>query len=1038
MMDDETLQMYVEEAKEHLEDIESDLLQMEQDGEAVDEELVNKIFRAAHSIKGGAGFMGLNVIKELAHRIENNLDMVRNRELVPTSEVVNILLGAFDRLRELVDNIDQSNEMDVSEHLVALEGLKASHLELHDKDSAQRWIQIQHSDGRMIFTHTEHELVYSLKGGKKLYLLEFDLIHDVHRQGKTPMQIIEQVSDSGLIIDLLVDFDKVGTLDDEDIANNLPMYTLFASNVEPDLIGRLLGLADTRITVLAHDSDQLLGKTTLYESGGQHTQQDRESNSNSDTAPPPQPGPEPEPQSDHQPQAGQERGKGLTGKELTASQARNTASKGDKPAGGQMESLRVNVNVLDQLMNQAGELVLARNQLLQAIKTHDQESIQAAGQRIDLVTSELQNAIMLTRMQAVGTIFNKFPRVVRDLARDLDKEIELELKGKEVELDKAIIEGLGDPLTHLVRNSADHGIETPRKREAAGKPRTGTIKLQAYHESGQVNILIQDDGQGMDADKIADKAVSKELIDQEKVNSMSAKEKINLILLPGLSTSDQVSDVSGRGVGMDVVKSNLDKLGGQLEIDSTLGQGTRINIKMPLTLAIIPSLLVSCSDERFAIPQVNVSELIRIGAHEVDDKIDRVGQAEVFILRGEILPLLDLNKALGLDSEHNTAKETQKSDVNLVVVQTGNFKYGLIVHRLHDSVEIVVKPLGRHLKSFEAYAGATIMGDGHVALILDVAGLARIAELSAVTEDKAQILTEEGQEKRNMIKQSLFTFYNTPDELCALPLDQVSRVEKIQASDIEIVGGKKVIQYRNGTLPLYALEEVANVGMLEDSEELLIIVFEMKGHVFGFLASPPVDTVETEIEVDEETLRQTGIKGSTIIRGQTTLLVDIQEIMRAINPHWFGPRSLAGQQRAELPASSKPQRSEEPADRPVVLLAEDSDFFRDQVKRLLEENGYHVIEAEDGAIAWQALQDTPQDVHIVLTDLEMPNMDGFELTRKVKEDERFAHLPVIALTSLASEEDQEKGRNMGIDEYHIKLDKAKLLSSLALYVPEFA
>jgi two-component system chemotaxis sensor kinase CheA len=1052
MMDDETLQMYVEEAKEHLEDIESDLLQMEQDGENVDEELVNKVFRAAHSIKGGAGFMGLNVIKELAHKIENNLDLVRNLELVPSSEVVNTLLSAFDRLRELVDNIAQSNDMDVSEHLVALEGLKTSNLEDKEKDSAQRWVQIQHSDGRMIFTHTEYDLVSSLKGGKKLYLLEFDLIHDVHRKGKTPAETIDQVTDSGMIIDLLVDFDKVGTLDDEEITNILPMYILFASSVESDLIGQLLDLPERKITVLVQDNDQLLGKTTLYESGGQHVTPSPD-NAELEGASPDSAAQEDQVRApeDATEKVHVDKRKPQAGKEIVASQGKEEIAKGDRTAGNQTESLRVNVQVLDQLMNQAGELVLARNQLLQAVKTNDRESLQAAGQRIDLVTSELQNAIMLTRMQAIGTILNKFPRVVRDLARNLGKEIDLELKGKEVELDKAIIEGLGDPLTHLVRNSADHGIEPPNEREAMGKHRTGNIILEAYHESGQVNILIQDDGRGMDAEKIADKAVNKGLIEQDKVAAMSEKEKMNLILLPGLSTSEQVSDVSGRGVGMDVVKSNLDKLGGQVEIDSQLGKGTWINIKLPLTLAIIPSLLVSIRTEKFAIPQVNVSELIRIAPEDVTQKIDRVGEAKVFILRGEILPLLDLGPVLGLDSHTNTEspdiqrrriRETHSGqDVNIVVVQAGSFKYGLLVDHLHDSVEIVVKPLGRHLKDLEAYAGATIMGDGHVALILDVAGLARIAELSTISgkELRTQYKDTGLEPQKDFVHQSLFTFYNSPSELCALPLDQVSRVERIKTQDIEMVGGKKIVQYRSGALPLYALEEVANVGILEDTEELIVIVFTIQGHAFGLLASPPVDTLQTEIVVDEETLRQTGIKGSTIIRGQTALLIDVQEILHTINPHGRGAQVLSGRPRLELPPHQGWKKEFQYTGAQIgVLLAEDSEFFRDQVKRLLEEHRYTVLEAEDGHSAWTTLQENPDAVHIVVTDLEMPNIDGFQLTQKIKQDERFAHLPVIALTSLAGETDREMGQQVGIDEYQVKLDKDKLLHSLSSYAQVLA
>ncbi len=304
------------------------------------------------------------------------------------------------------------------------------------------------------------------------------------------------------------------------------------------------------------------------------------------------------------------------------------------------ETLRVHVSLLENLMNLAGELVLSRNQLMQAISQGDEHEVLNAGQRIDLVTSELQEAIMLTRMQPVGNIFNKFPRVVRDLARDLGKEIELILEGKEVELDKTIIEGLSDPLTHLVRNSADHGIESPEERIAKGKNPTGKIILKAYHAAGQVNIEIKDDGRGIDAEKIVNKAIAKGLITEEQAKGMNEKEKLNLIFLPGLSTAEKISDVSGRGVGMDVVKSNLDKLGGQVDIETEKDKGTTIRIKLPLTLAIIPSLLVSVGEERFAIPQVNVDELIEVPASQVEERIEKVGDADVLILRGELIPYL--------------------------------------------------------------------------------------------------------------------------------------------------------------------------------------------------------------------------------------------------------------------------------------------------------------------------------------------------------------------------------------------------------------
>ncbi|MFP4427867.1 MAG: response regulator, partial [Desulfovermiculus sp.] len=335
------------------------------------------------------------------------------------------------------------------------------------------------------------------------------------------------------------------------------------------------------------------------------------------------------------------------------------------------------------------------------------------------------------------------------------------------------------------------------------------------------------------------------------------------------------------------------------------------------------------------------------------------------------------------------------------------------------------------------YAGATIMGDGHVALILDVAGLAQIAELSSMTGRELHVQDQgtDLEKQESAVHQSLLTFFNAPKELCALPLDQVSRVERIKTDDIEMVGGKKIIQYRTGALPLYALEEVADVGTLEDAEELIVIVFTIHNHVFGLLASPPVDTVEAQIVVDRETLRQTGIIGSTIIRNKTALLIEVQEILNVMMPHGFSAKALPGRTRPELPSPKyRAKQPDENVSRAGVLLAEDSEFFRNQVQRLLQDHNYCVFAAEDGQAAWETLQKNPQAVHIVLTDLEMPNVDGFELTRKIKQDDQFTHLPVIALTSLAGEKDEEKGQEVGIDEYQVKLDQDQLLYSLANYV----
>ena len=1069
MMDDETLQMYVEEASEHLEDIESDLLTIEQDGADLDEELVNKVFRAAHSIKGGAGFLGLTAIKELSHKIENILDMVRNRQMVPTPDIVNVVLLAFDYLNQMLKNVSASNEMDIAEHLEALEGLATANLTAGEQESAENQVVIKDADNREVFTLSELELKQAQKGGKYLYLLNYDLIHDVQQQGKNPLEIIKELQDSGEVVELKVDFLAVGTLEDGEFSNCLPLDVLYASIIEPDLLPTLLDLKAEQMFPLDDQlkpvAEQPAAAVSEVEVKAEVPPKDvpepvLESEPTAKAEVPPPLIPETKAAEAPASPAPEKKTKEITTPAKTAAKKSSAAASVAVP---QAESVRVHVSVLDQLMTLAGELVLARNQLLQAINNGDRGERNNAGQRIDLVTSELQEAIMLTRMQPVGNIFNKFPRVIRDMSRDLGKQLELILEGKDVELDKTIMEGLGDPLTHLVRNSADHGIESPDDRLAKGKDPVGKILLKAYHESGQINIEISDDGKGLDTEKITAKALEKGLISPEHAETMTEQEKANLIMLPGLSTAEKVTDVSGRGVGMDVVKSNLDKLGGQVDIETEVDKGTTIRIKLPLTLAIIPSLLVVVGDDRYAIPQVNVNEMLRVPANRVRERIEMVGGAEVLMLRGELIPIIHLSGVLQLDStfvdpgtgerkEDRRAvladarieelaaegedkkpvaveniperRQSYTSDVNLVIVSAGAYKYAMVVDDLHDTVEIVVKPIGHHLQHCQAYAGATIMGDGQVALILDVPGLARLAELASLaamkkTADKTVVADEDDKKS----KLSLLLFRNGPDEQCAVPLSLVARVEQVKAKDIEIKGGKKVLQYRGGSLPVYALEEVANVGMLENREELIVIVFPVAGREVGLLAAPPVDAVDVAVVVDEMTLRQNGITGSAIIEGQTTLIVDVFEVMETLNPDWFASRPPI----SEMDNVVNDNDSESGK---KILVVEDSDFFRNQVKKFIENAGYPVVDAEDGQIAWDYLQEHPDELMLVVTDLEMPNMDGFELTKNIKADQRFAALPVIALTSLASDEHVAKGKDVGIDDYQIKLDREKLLQSI--------
>jgi two-component system chemotaxis sensor kinase CheA len=733
-------------------------------------------------------------------------------------------------------------------------------------------------------------------------------------------------------------------------------------------------------------------------------------------------------------------------------------------------SIRVSVSLLDQLMNLAGELVLSRNQLLQTINAGTGHEVEAVGQRIDLVTSELQGAIMLTRMQPIGNIFGKFPRVVRDLASKLDKHIDLTVIGKEVELDKTIIEAIGAPLTHLVRNAIDHGIESPEERDRKGKDRHGTLTLKAYHAAGQVVIEIGDDGRGIDSDQVAAGAVARGMITAEQAKGMSAKERIDLIFLPGFSTAAEVTDAPARGFGMDVVKTNLDQLGGTIDLESTVDRGTTIRVKLPLTLAIIPCQIIMTGNERYAIPQVNIEELLRVPAVQIKERVERVGDAEVVRLRGMLLPLIRMADVLDIertfmDEESGVARKDRRRNIadrrskstplftapkdnpwdgacgkpeenlqpragdrrrnptsalNIVVVSTGNLKYGLIVDRLLDSEEIVIKPLGRHLQQCRGYAGATVMGDGRIALILDVGSLARMEGLTSLEGSKrASELAEVAMDSlaRTRDRQALLTFFGSGEEQFGVPLSLVERVEKIKQTEVETVGRRRVLQYRGSSLPLVRVDDIADVLPLAEQENLLVIVFRMLGRDVGLLACGPVDAIEVSDDIDDTTLRQPGIMGSVIIAGKTSLLVDIFEIVRGVHPEWMNEQGLVNDPAVE-------------DSRPTVLIVDDSPFFRNQVRRYLEEAGFKVLDGADGVEAWQSLERHAETIAMVVTDIDMPNMDGFALTQKIKSSKRYNHLPVIALTTLAAEEDVIRAKEAGVDEYHLKLDREQLVRSV--------
>ena len=541
-------------------------------------------------------------------------------------------------------------------------------------------------------------------------------------------------------------------------------------------------------------------------------------------------------------------------------------------------SIRVDVALLDKLMNLVGELVLARNQVLQHATTFNDAAFLANSQRLNLITTELQEGVMKTRMQPIGNVWNKLPRVVRDLAQSCGKQVRLEMEGRDTELDKTVLEAIKDPLTHLVRNSVDHGIETAADRVAAGKPAEGTLLLRAFHESGLVNIEITDDGAGIDVEKVRAKAVERGVVPTDQAARMGDREVMNLIFQPGFSTAEKVTNVSGRGVGMDVVKTNIEKIGGTVDVQSRVGEGTTLRIKIPLTLAIIPALVVCNGDARYAIPQVSLLELVRLEAEQARTSIERIQGSPVYRLRGKLLPLVYLREAL----DDRTNERDENAAVNIVVLQADEQQFGLVVEGVEDTAEIVVKPLGKQLKAIPIFAGATIMGDGRVALILDVMGIAQRAKVLTELHDKSRAVAE-AEAARRKDGQTMLLVDAAHGRRVAVPLGAVARLEQFELSKLEWAGSQRVVQYTGELLPIVSVGGLLGYGEPDQGELLEVVVVWQGDRQVGLHVAGILDIVE-DVELGRSTSTNPGIVGSVVIDDRVTDVLDMRSVVAAVDP----------------------------------------------------------------------------------------------------------------------------------------------------------
>ncbi|GAB4081089.1 chemotaxis protein CheA [Modestobacter muralis] len=558
-----------------------------------------------------------------------------------------------------------------------------------------------------------------------------------------------------------------------------------------------------------------------------------------------------------------------------------TAEAGPKARGVADSTIRVDVDLLDNLMLLVGELVLTRNQIVQYAGRQDDQDLVRASQRLNLIASELQESAMKTRMQPIDHIWSKLPRVVRDLGLQLQKNIRLEMEGKDTELDKTLLEAVKDPLTHLVRNSVDHGIEATADRIAAGKPAEGVLTLRSRHESGQVVVEVADDGAGIDPAKIGRSAVAKGLVTPDQLTRMGPQDLLQLIFAPGFSTAAAVTNVSGRGVGMDVVKTNIEGIGGTIEVESTVGRGTCMRLRIPLTLAIVPALTIECAGDRYAIPQISLQELVSLDAEKASAAVEEVGGASVYRLRGELLPLVRLADVLGLPSDRHDGH------VVIAVLRSEGRRFGLVVDRVINTEEIVVKAVSSVLKAIGLYSGATVLGDGAVALILDVQALARRAlraESADRQETRAAITAAVAtQERQRMLLAAI-----GGGRRVAIPLDTVTRLEQVRSDTVERVGSREVVQYRGAILPIVRLDRHLGAFGNDDRETLEVIVYADHGRSVAIVVEEILDIVDGEASVHSD-IDDLGLLGSAVIGDRVTELLDVRAAILAADPAFYNP-----------------------------------------------------------------------------------------------------------------------------------------------------
>jgi len=946
-MDEELLAEFLTESNENLSSIEQQLMDLEANPQ--DEEILAAIFRAIHTVKGSCGFLGLVGLEKVAHAGENLLSKIRSLKFEMNADLVSLLLECADAITSLLDGLESEGAEPDIDHSALINRLHAAERLVASMAGGEKPAQVEEENT------TPNDSLAELKAWAEdvddkaaAVLLENGLLS------------AQAVIDAGFV--------KLKELDGFDAGSAL----------------KLLGVAKVAAKPAKQDNKPKDAEKTKAESSV-----------------------EAKPEANVEVVKEAVSAKPDTSPAVQASSPVPVKETALKPTGAKPKaagSIRVDIDLLDSLMNQVGELVLTRNRLIQMVQTSGNMEFVRVSRDVDQITEQLQSQLLRTRMQPIQSVWNSVPRIVRDMGKQLEKKITVVMHGEETELDRTILNAIKDPLTHIIRNSCDHGIEMPNDRRKVGKPAEGTLRLSASQESGFIVILIEDDGAGIDAERVKNKAISMGVLTPEQGDKISDKAALQLIFHAGLSTAEKVSNLSGRGVGMDVVRTEIERVGGNVDISSEPGKGTALRIRIPLTLAIISAMIVSCEGQRFAIPQMSIKELL--SAPKGSDEWRMIGGQSFFRLRGKLLPIMRLKETLKMADKAG-------DEGSIVVIDLGDRTFGVLVDRIHGAEEIVVKPLGVHFQHLGFYGGCSILGDGIVIPIFDCNELANLMQLSPEVEAMRQAEEDDdGTVKQNELQHTLV--FSQGEQHFAIPMALIERLELFPAERIEHSGTSEVLQYRDDVLA------VIRWGDLIESGERAC-----SGDVYGLILSDgqkrmclQVEKVKDILEIPLEIKMCSDnplFLGTSVIEGIATEVIDVFEVVKKVDANWFSS------------TASTLSNSNDKTLRQKILFVEDAAFFRNLVMPIFDSLGYEVWVATDGLEACKILEERMPD--LILTDLEMPNMNGYELTDWVREREEYDDIPIVALTATPVGEIDMMHRDKFV-EVMLKLDRQSLTEGL--------